>query len=123
MSKITIVDSNFLITDEANIREAMEAMTDNQRGSVVVVDNKNHLLGVISDGDIRRAFLKGATLFTPVQDVVNMHPRSILYGPKSDKEAEKILSEDLSVMIIPVVDSKNVVVDIAVRNPEVRKEL
>lgn len=123
MSKLTIVDSNFLITDEANIRGAMEAITDNQRGSVVVVDNKNHLVGVISDGDIRRALLKGATLFTSVQDVVNMHPRCISHGPKSDKEAEKIFSNDLSVMIIPIVDSKNTVVDIAFRNPEVRKEL
>ncbi|HEY4759262.1 MAG TPA: CBS domain-containing protein [Thermoguttaceae bacterium] len=55
------------IKQSATIREAMEAI---QRGAcwiALVVDNNSKLLGLITDGDIRRALLSGASLNDPLE--------------------------------------------------------
>ncbi len=55
------------IRKDATIRAGMEAI---QRGAcwiALVVDEDGKLLGLITDGDIRRALLAGATLESPVE--------------------------------------------------------
>ena len=48
----------FLVNKETNILEALKKITSNRAKHLVVVDNKNRVIGILSDGDIRRAILK-----------------------------------------------------------------
>ena len=42
------------------LKEALKKMEQNFYKCLIVVDNDNKLLGTITDGDIRRAIIKGA---------------------------------------------------------------
>lgn len=54
----------------ATIREAIAAIDRNQRGIVLVTDVALHLLGTITDGDVRRTILHGANLEAPVTEIL-----------------------------------------------------
>lgn len=66
------------ITAEQNFHEVLEAVTRKNFGIVPVLD-KNHLIGAISDGDIRRVLLnKGAkALSLTARDMMTANPRSV----------------------------------------------
>ena len=48
-----------LIKPNANIKDALEQLNITGEKCLVVADEKNKLLGTISDGDVRKAILKG----------------------------------------------------------------
>ena len=49
---------NFKINISSSISKALNAINKNMSGACFVVDDKNILRGVVTDGDIRRAILK-----------------------------------------------------------------
>ena len=53
---------NFIIDCKKNINDALNLIDKNARGIVFVVKNKK-LVGVLTDGDIRRFFLKGFVFY------------------------------------------------------------
>ena len=64
----------YLITKDNSIRKVLELFQDisntNQpTGIAVVVDKDRKVLGSITEGDIRRALLDGATLDTEITNV------------------------------------------------------
>ena len=58
----------------STIREAVNSLDDSALKIILVVDEEYHLVGTISDGDIRRALLRGLTLMSPINDVLNNNP-------------------------------------------------
>lgn len=54
--------SNLCLPPSGTIRNALEVIDKGGEGICLMVDEGQHLLGTITDGDIRRALLKGATL-------------------------------------------------------------
>lgn len=58
----------------ASLRAVLEAMTQSGKQIVLVVDADRRLAGVVTDGDIRRAMLRGASLDAKVDEVVNRAP-------------------------------------------------
>lgn len=110
-------NSSYVIRDASSLKEAMEAITINHRGSAVVIDDTCHVIGVVTDGMIRRALLKGAVMETaPVRQVVNYNTISISSkDTKILKNLEKFFLEHWEINVVPVVNEKNVLVDIIIR--------
>jgi len=77
MKKFNHQNSSYVVMENVSLEEAMAAITLNQRGAVVVVSGKGTLLGILSDGDIRRALLRHATLITPIAKIINPNVTSI----------------------------------------------
>ena len=50
---------NLLIRPNSNIKSALKQLSKVGEKCLVVVDRKNRLLGTLSDGDVRKAILKG----------------------------------------------------------------
>lgn len=123
MPKTKIKNSNLIVYLNDSIQEAMEKITDNQRGAVAVVDNDLYLQGVVADGDIRRAMLRGATLMTPVNKIVNINAVSVTVVEVKAGHADEIFRAESSINILPIVDHSNKVIEVAVRNPGKRKEI
>ena len=48
------------------------------RGIALIVDTKNRLTGIVTDGDVRRAFAKGVTVKDPISKVTNKKPDTII---------------------------------------------
>jgi dTDP-glucose pyrophosphorylase/CBS domain-containing protein len=68
MSKVDI--KNICISAKDTIRQAMMKIDVNLCGLVLIVDLQKHLLGTVTDGDIRRAILAGVNLETPVNELI-----------------------------------------------------
>ncbi|MGH7822594.1 MAG: KpsF/GutQ family sugar-phosphate isomerase [Candidatus Binatia bacterium] len=66
-----------LVDDRSRVREAITEMTAKRLGCTGVVDPQGRLAGVVTDGDLRRAFQRGETVETPVRDVMNPSPKTI----------------------------------------------
>ncbi|HYH16698.1 MAG TPA: nucleotidyltransferase family protein [Flavisolibacter sp.] len=76
-----------LVLDSFTIRESMIRLNDlgTVNADVFVVDQAGHLLGSVSDGDIRRALIKGAEVTDPVTSA--MVSQCIFFiGETPDKE-------------------------------------
>ena len=101
----------------------MELITLNQRGAIVVASDKGTLLGILSDGDIRRALLRHATLMTPLSKLINPNVISLSNKEDCEDRSKEIFETKTVVNIIPVVDKDNKIVDVIIRNPGVRKDL
>lgn len=60
--------AGLIVPPNDSLLDAMACIDRNARGIALVVDNERHLLGTVTDGDIRRALLKGATLNSPLAE-------------------------------------------------------
>lgn len=105
--------NNLVINQTATLKEAMEAITANQKGAVVVVDDDNTLVGILSDGDVRRGFLREASLITPVQKVMNINFLFLQEGTGESSEA--IFQQRSEITILPMVDKQHKLKDVFVR--------
>lgn len=101
-----------LIRPITPILKAIEIIDANAMQIALVVDEDNRLLGTLSDGDVRRAILKGISLNDPVQSIMFREPTvvSIVEG------REKILAlmKDRQLRQIPVLDENRCVIGLEV---------
>jgi dTDP-glucose pyrophosphorylase len=88
---------------DASIRDAIAAIERTRRFIAAVVDGEHRLIGVVSDGDIRRAILRGQTVDSPVTGAMSADP---IVG-SDDATNEELLHLMLTkgVAAVPVVDS------------------
>lgn len=81
--------TNVLIAPNKSIREALILINNEALRIALVVDDEKHLLGVLTDGDVRRALLKNTSLSASVFEVMNPHPITIEPGlPKCGFNSE-----------------------------------
>ncbi len=64
------ITQNIIATD-ASLKAAMERLDLGVGGVLFCVDAGGVMKGLLTDGDVRRAFLKGADLSSAVEDVMN----------------------------------------------------
>ncbi len=64
-----------LVSETADMQEALLVMTSKMLGCVGVVDAQNHLQGIITDGDLRRC-LAPDVLSKNVTEVMTRHPKT-----------------------------------------------
>ena len=97
-----INSKKFIVHPSSTIREAIAKIDSGSTQIVLVVNESNRLLGVITDGDVRRAILKGISLDDPAKVIMNDQPVTA----KPTDSPNKILSIMKIRMLrqIPVVD-------------------
>ena len=116
---------SYLVNRETTIREAMACIDRNGKGIVLVVDGEHRLLGTVSDGDIRRAILKGVNLDLPVQKMLeeraNTGGHATVIAPLGTSDADLLhLMNKMAVRQIPVLDPDGRVMDMAFLSDLVR---
>ena len=74
----------------------------------LVVDRDDRLLGVVTDGDVRRAILRGVPLISPVTAVMNPAPVSALHGTSRREQLAAMRRQ--VVHQLPIVNGANAVV-------------
>lgn len=97
-------DAMPLVSLETEIRSVLSIMTHRDvRGCAGVVDDKGNLVGIVTDGDIRRRLEKNQNpLQGQAKDLMNLNPRTI----DSSELAEKALfmMEEFRIQILFVLD-------------------
>lgn len=110
MSMIDI--KNFRVAPEGTVRDAIAAIDSGGQQIALVLDTGNRLLGVVTDGDVRRGLLRGVTLEAPITEVMNSAPRVASTSESTDEIAEKMA--ELSIRHMPVIDEQDVVIGVVI---------
>ncbi len=72
--------ASLLLRPGASIREAMERIDEGAFEIALLVDDERRLLGTVSDGDVRRALLGGASMDDPVEPHASHRPVTVRTG-------------------------------------------
>jgi perosamine synthetase len=102
-----------IIVEQNNtILQTMKVINEGGFGTALMVDSKNEMfIGLVTDGDIRRAILNGCKLESKISDV--SHPKTkVGYVGMSHEELSSLFTENIR--LIPILDDSNHVVDIAI---------
>jgi arabinose-5-phosphate isomerase len=99
---------NPLVTGDMSVKDALFVITDKGLGAVSVVDKDKKLIGLLTDGDVRRGLSRGfAFLDRPVVEIMTKTPKTIT--------AHKLAAEALHLMesnkprpitVLPVIDEE-----------------
>ena len=103
---------NPVVKGSATVTEALFIITDKGLGAVSVVDENNSMIGLLTDGDIRRGLSKGVDfLKRPVTELMTKSPKFITQ--------EKLAAQALHIMeshkpkpitVLPVIDGERHVI-------------
>jgi dTDP-glucose pyrophosphorylase len=101
---------NINISKGATIREALEIIQKGTMQIALIVDEKNMLLGTLTDGDIRRGLLKGLSLNNTIESLIFKMPTVAKISDTKDEILKLALSKKLRQ--IPIVDDSGRVIGI-----------
>ncbi len=96
----------FYLRESSTVFDVIDNINANELQVCFIVDVNKHLLGSITDGDIRRGLISGHTLESKASSIMNRTPVSISVN-KPIYEA-KLLMQKSEVKHLPAVDSNNV---------------
>lgn len=103
---------NPMVPADMSVKDALFVITDKGVGAVSVVDDQHHLLGLVTDGDIRRGLARSLDFLNrPVAEMMTAHPTTIAPN-KLAAEALHIMeaNKPRPITVLPVVDEEHRVV-------------
>src|SRR5215203_2058929 len=114
-----MMDLNQLtVSPESTVRQVMECIDRSARGIALVLDDRQHLLGTVTDGDIRRAILAGMDLELTISELLQQRQPAFAAGAitaplGTDDTTLLYLMNEKSVRHIPLVDDEGAVKNVA----------
>lgn len=101
---------------ETSIEETLKVIDKSGQKIALILDPNDRLLGILTDGDFRRAILRGISLKDSVGTVMNKNPVTI----KKDqvKKIHKYLGQTNITGAVPVINENGQVIDLIQYNPE-----
>lgn len=103
----------FLIAASAALREALQRIESNRHGMVFVTDAQAHVIGVATDGDIRRRLLNGGSLNDSIAQCANTD--FVWESPATPREL-LLKKLDHRIRVIPLLDAAQRLVGIVSRD-------
>jgi D-glycero-alpha-D-manno-heptose-7-phosphate kinase len=99
----------FTINQNTKVSDALLRIEENTKGFVFVVDEKMRVLGIATDGDIRRKLLEGIKL----DDAILLCSNREYVKANTDTPRESLLKQlDHKIKVIPVLDDQNCLVSL-----------
>ncbi|MEE3807519.1 nucleotidyltransferase family protein [Lysinibacillus fusiformis] len=99
-----------LVNQNHTLLETMKIIDDSSLQFAVVVDEEQHLLGTVTDGDIRRGILRGEGLDVKITSIMNPNPITAKSGQRYHKYKQLMKSKMLKQL--PIVDENNRIINI-----------
>ncbi len=90
---------------EGDIRKIIQTVENGELKIAIILNNKDKLIGVINDGDIRRGLLKGLTLDSSFKSIIRKN--CVVADINLTKREILKLMEDNSISQIPIIDKNN----------------
>ncbi len=112
MSDIRQLEETHLIEADLSVRQAIRKIDRNRSGAVCVVDPRCRLLGILTDGDIRRLVLRGLDLESETVEG-HMQRRPITATADFSRTQLCHLMRARSISQIPIVGPQNEMLGIA----------
>jgi len=91
--------------------EVIKEMSRKKLGCTLVFDKENNLIGIITDGDLRRFLEKGKDIYSSVaQNAMTKNPKTIFYLDSIKEALDKM--ENYKITVLPVIDENKKVIGI-----------
>jgi len=85
----------------ATLREVIVEITEKQLGVTAVVDDKNKVYGIITDGDLRRMLEKNSNIEDiKASDILSLHPKTIQPSVLAVAALDVMRTNDISQLIV-----------------------
>jgi len=101
-----------IITGDSTVVEVLKALDNHPIKVLFVVDEANKLIASVTDGDIRRAILKGVSLESKVEEFAHKNPVAVVED--NAREIEKIMDEK-TLSAIPLLNESGQIVKIYIK--------
>lgn len=88
-----------------SIKNAMKKLSKSGFKTLVIIDKNKKLLGTLSDGDLRKAILKGVSVNNSISDIYQKTPTFYKINKYKIEDAKKIFTKN-KFDVIPIVDNK-----------------
>lgn len=107
------MDKKYLISQDKTLLEALVQISGLSEGPLVLfaVDSNNRMVGTLTDGDTRRALIKGAKVEDKVRYVMHKNFNFLRKGVNDDVEHIKE-QRHLLMKLVPILDKSNHIYDI-----------
>jgi dTDP-glucose pyrophosphorylase/mRNA-degrading endonuclease RelE of RelBE toxin-antitoxin system len=100
-----------LILSGSKIRQALLLLNELSQDAILfVVDSSDKLIGALTDGDVRRGLIKGFTIDSLVDEIIEENPKFIIKGENNLQKIIEYREEDFR--IVPIVDENHRVVNV-----------
>lgn len=111
-----------IIFEKATLSQAIKAINSNKLKVAVVISKKKTVLGLLTDGDIRRAIVNGKKLNSKALDAVTKNP--LIIPSNINYEKIKQVMDKNEISQLPVVDKKSKIVNIiSVKDLSLKKQV
>jgi CMP-N,N'-diacetyllegionaminic acid synthase len=97
--------TDFVLQSGSTLKTALIQMTSSHLGILLIVDRDFKLLGILSDGDMRRALINDVSLSIPVEQIMNINP----VIAKSEQQAVELLESKPYLLLVPVLDDSGTI--------------
>jgi arabinose-5-phosphate isomerase len=97
---------NPVVAEDSTVQDALFMMTEKGLGAVSVVDEEGKLIGLVTDGDVRRGLETGSNFLQwPVDAMMTKSPR-VITNDKLAAEALHVMEKNQPrpITVLPVVD-------------------
>ena len=92
---------NYVISDDASIKQTLEKIETNKLGFICTINKKNEVVGLATDGDIRRGLIRGVAITSPISECSN----SKFYSANVNATREQLIKQlDSHIQFIPIID-------------------
>lgn len=114
-----------LLPVDATIQHAIRSLNESGLLIALVADPDDTLVGTLTDGDIRRALLRGLDLSSPIESIIKREP--LVVPPQLGRDDVLRLMQANAILQLPIVDERRRVVGLHVWNdlmqPDSRESL
>lgn len=96
--------SKYIILKTSTIKDALEKIDENKKGFLIVVDDSGTILGTLTDGDIRRAFLKNHTMN---DSILGVFAKNYKYVDINGQMVDVVeIFKNNSIKFLPIIDEQ-----------------
>lgn len=100
-----------IVPDGTSVRETLVKLDHLASDAILfVIDNDRKLIGSLTDGDLRRGFIKGLGFENKLTEFVQSNPKFIRQNDYRLADLETYKSQNIK--IIPILDNEDIIVDI-----------
>ncbi len=106
--------SQFTVLDYESIIDALTKIDANKQGFVIVVDEEDKVLGVLTDGDVRRAIIKGRAASDPISTIYTSNAKMVSVHDGFDIITE--LFKSPAIKFLPIVNDEGKLANLITKN-------
>ena len=101
-----------VVSRETQLKDAIVTMSEGRIGSVIIVDENDKVIALLSDGDLRRALMnKDFSIDCKVEDIASKNPKTLKNKDLLASDALQIV-EDYKIQLLIVTDENDKLVGV-----------